>query len=375
MTPTAPNLARVVAVVFRNELLAYLRNRTAMFWVFLFPLLIFCTLGFAVGTDIGPLDVRIVDADRSAASAAFAEAATGALLANQVVRTTVAADNREPAQTRHGVTLGIPAGFGSAVEQGRAAPVTLRWDGPYSSAIYVAQQTVERSALQFALARRAGGVRVEVATAGAAGSPAHYEQFLFSGIIVLMLLSGGVLSLSMALAGQREQNMYRYYAVWPLPPALYLSGVIAARVCIMVGAAMLFLLVGRLVFGLPASLEPARLAGMLGLTALGAALFCAVGFVLASVCRSLAAVELVANLIYYPAVLLGDITVPLRELPYHLDDVLRWSPAAQLAAALRQQLFGGATPAWPLFAGLGGAILVLLLTGHTLFRFQLKETS
>ena len=39
-----------------------------------------------------------------------------------------------------------------------------------------------------------------------ASEPLPFDRFLYSGIVVLMLLSGGILSLAYVLTSQREQN-------------------------------------------------------------------------------------------------------------------------------------------------------------------------
>jgi len=89
-------------------------------------------------------------------------------------------------------------------------------------------------------------------------------------------------------------------ATWPLPPRLYLAGVVGARLLLLVAGACSFLLLGQLLLGLDLALEPMRLASALLQLVLGSALFLAIGFCLAARSASVAATELIGNAVYYP---------------------------------------------------------------------------
>lgn len=62
--------------------------------------------------------------------------------------------------------------------------------------------------------------------------------------------------------------------------------------------------------------------------------------------------ELIGDVVYYPMLLLGDITVPLRPLVFERDRLLRWPPPPQLAGRL-----------------------LLFHPGQRALRFQLKTNS
>lgn len=383
----------VALVVFRNELKAYLRNRMAVFWVFVFPLLVFVTLGFSVGTDLGTLDVRVVDLDRTPTSKALIKQVERSFAASRLLRTHVVVEGTgaPSPSARTVVRMTIPAGFGERIaSRGAPATVALTHQVTLSPPLYVAVQTIERSTIDFANAAHATPQLVAVTSNGLAaqraltneaapgqGAAQRFDQFLFSGVIVLMLMSGGMLSLPLALAGQREQKMYRYNAVWPLPPGVFLAGVIGARVTVMLAASVLFLAMGAWVFAVSPRFAPAHLAAALTLVLAGGLLFASIGFLVAATARTVTTAELVGNLLYYPMLLLGDITVPLRQLPFELDRYLRWLPPAQLADGLRQVLFGPGDLAWPwgLLTYLAAVSLLLFFLGQRTFRFQLKTIS
>ncbi len=353
---------RIGAVMFGNELRAYLRNRMAVFWVFLFPLLLYVLLGFAVGNDLGIVRVHVAAAAGDAAAIEAAQRIEAAVLDSRLYRVQrverpEAADLALAVATRDGVLR-----------------VDARHAASRSGALYLTLRAAEQASLEQALRRagQAGSVRFERQAQAGAVAPLRFDRFLFSGVVVLMMLSGGVLSLAYALAGQREQQVLKPYATWPISPRLYLCGVVGARFVLILLGALLFLAAGEWVFGLQLLMSPARAASALLLLSLGALLFLAIGFCLAARSRSAAMTETLGNAVYYPMLLLGDLTIPLRELPWGLSSVLQWLPTNQIAGGLRLALFepGPYTWPWALQGGLAAATLAIALLGAAAFRFD-----
>jgi ABC-2 type transport system permease protein len=351
---------RLLGVVFVNEWRAYLRNRMAVFWVFLFPLLLYVLLGFAVGNDLGLVRVSIATADGPASQAAAAR------IESELRQARLFRVEMRPAGAPADLSLQVQVRPGHVTVTTEHAPSR-------SAALYLALRSVERSASAYALAHTAGAPEVVVAAGGRSTGPQplRYDRFLFTGVIVLMMLSGGVLSLAYALAGQREQNVLKAHATWPLPPRLYLAGVVAARLLLLLLAALAFLGLGQWLFGLDMLFDLPRLAATCMLLVLGSALFLALGFCLAARSRNVASTELLGNAVYYPLLLLGDLTLPLRELPGGLDRLLHWMPTNQLAAGLRTALFDPAPYTWPwvLLVYLVALLLAFAVLGARSFRF------
>ncbi|UXI66188.1 ABC transporter permease [Tahibacter amnicola] len=363
---TRPSRLNQLRTVMANELRAYLRNRMAIFWVFIFPLLLFVMLGFAIGRDLGALRIAIV-ADEDAASQALAERIQFGLREATLYRAEFVPSS-SPQESN--ISLRIHAGRDAA-----APPrVVLDYLPGYSSALYLGIKSIERTALEYALERTPSAATVEVVRQARHGTaePLGFDRFLFSGIIVLMLLSGGVLSLAYALTGQREQNILKPLALFPLRPAIYLLGVMGARLIVMVVAAVAFASLGATVFGLPMQVSPQRIFAGFLLVVAGGTVFMSIGFAIASRTHSSAAAELVGNAVYYPLLLLGDLTIPLRELPLGLERVLHWMPTNQLAAGIRDALYVDTPFQWPwtLFGYLAATSALFLVIGARAFRFR-----
>ena len=312
-----------------------------------------------MGTDLGLVRVSVTAANDPASRAAAAR---------------IEAELRQARHFRVEIQPAAAADLklNVAMQPGRLL-ITTEHAASRNAALYLALRSVELSANAHALAHTAGAPQVSIVQGQLKPTPQplRYERFLFTGVIVLMMLSGGVLSLAFALAGQREQSVLKAHATWPLPPRLYLAGVVGARLLLLVLAALVFLGLGQGVFGLGMNFDLQRSAAVVLLLVMGSALFLAMGFCLAARSRNVAATEMLGNAVYYPMLLLGDLTLPLRELPGGLDRWLHWMPTNQLAAGLRTALFDTApyTWPWPLVAYLAALLLVFSTLGVRRFRF------
>jgi ABC-type multidrug transport system permease subunit len=340
--------ARLFAALFATEMRAYLRNRVSVFWVFGFPVLLFVILGFAVGADLGIVRVH-VQANAPAAIQPLLRHVSEVLRHSRAYQTEFVAD---------------PAAAHLAIRVVGTSPARLdvEYEPSQSGSIYLALRTIEGAVLEHSLtATAAVPAQVHNRLRAGASEPLPFDRFLYSGIVVLMLLSGGILSLAYVLTSQREQNVLKAIAVQPLSPALYLLGVMSARLSVMLVAAATFLVIGAAVFGQRFHLDAERAAAILALALASGALFLSIGFVIAARTGSSGSAELVGSAVYYPLLLLGNLTIPLREMPLGIDTALRWLPTSQVAESLRSAMYAPAAFEWP------SQTLLLLVTLTALF--------
>lgn len=363
---------RALRVLIRNELRASLRNRTSIFWVFIFPLVLFCTLGLALGGGSGVVKLHVDDRDGSAQSRQLTAFAQASFAANQGSGFRVV----PAAPGEASIRLVIPRGFATATDASSSGRLRLERVGVAAPGAGQALDTALRqAALQYAVWRSgAAEVAVQNPDPDASIVP-EYRRFLFSGVLVLMLLSGGVLSLALMLAGQREQGILKLPGIWPISPLAWLAGVVGTRASIMLVAALGFVLIGHFVLGIHVRTEPVRLLAAGIVVALASLLFLAIGYLIAARTGGSAGAELMGNALYYPMLLLGDLTIPLRELPLGLDRLLHWLPTSQVVGGLRGLLWdGGAlTLPWALYAYLLAGISVCVLAAGRAFRFSPED--
>jgi ABC-2 type transport system permease protein len=174
------------------------------------------------------------------------------------------------------------------------------------------------------------------------------------------------------IATLRERNAFKMYACFPVPRFVFLASLFASRIVLMLASAATLLLAAKYVFGLPLPLTSVHTLRALPVVLLGAAMLLAFGAWLASHARTLAGVELLCNVAYYPLLFFGDLTIPLTAAPEWLRSALHVLPTTAFAVVLRGVFLAQASyaqVAWPL-AGLIAWTLVFLILATLSFRWH-----
>src|SRR5207248_3062144 len=196
----------------------YMRDRGAMFWTFLFPLLMLFGFGviFRSGGAPAPTLVRIAPAHETPRDLAFLKALQDSHLK---VMTLSAADAEQ--QWAKGETTGN--GY------------RLRLNSYLMAQGQVVAQAASQ-AFMVAQARLKGlpepeRIPVVVESPGHARSD-NYAAFLVPDLIRLNLLSMGLFAVGMVTVAYREKGKFRRLAVTPLPKWVFLLGQILQRVTV-----------------------------------------------------------------------------------------------------------------------------------------------
>lgn len=324
------------------------RDRTAMFWTFLFPLLML--LGFGVifqsqGPSltlvwVQPAHVSPLDADF--------ERALAATPLKLLKLTPEAAE----ARWRRGETAAQIEKSGDTFR----LRVNSYLVAQGQSAAQIAQQ-----AHLMALARRQGVETPLLPVSMESPGHAHatnYAAFLLPGLIGLNLLSMGLFSVGMVNVAYREKGKFRRLAVTPLPKWIFLAGQILHRLTVSVLQVVVMLVAGKLVFGIANQGSYWALAAVL---ALGTGCFMAMGFALSGFSQTTETYGAVSNVIFLPMMFLSGVYFTLDAAPHWLQQsvvVLPLSPYIKIlravfndGAGLGQHLGGLAiVAAWALLA-------------------------
>jgi len=189
------------------------------------------------------------------------------------------------------------------------------------------------------------------------------------GMLSLGLLWLGVFGTAPPLVQLRVLKVFRRIGATPLPPAVFLAGQIAFRVTTGTLQAALLLAYGTLVHGI-------RLHGnglvLIPVVLLGAALFVALGCLLAAFARSGEAVIALGQVVQFPMMFLSGTLFPLDMLPGFLRPAASAMPLTYLNDALTQVMLGapGLRPLWLDCAVMGGLLVALSLLAARLFRWE-----
>jgi ABC-2 type transport system permease protein len=152
------------------------------------------------------------------------------------------------------------------------------------------------------------------------------------GIIALGIISASLVNLVITVTAQRESGVLKRRRATPTPAgAIIAARALTAMVTALALTAVL-LAIGWIAYGADV---PSRTAPALVLTVLlGAAVFCCLGFALASLIRNEDAAQPITQATMLPLYFISGVFVAASVLPHWLVDVAAVFPVRHLAAAL-----------------------------------------
>ena len=333
MTSSRPRPPVVELTLVR--LREFIREPEAVFWVFVFPILMTCALGLAFRSrSEPPAIVGIVEGPEGDGVAATLTHAGGI----DIKRFTSADLDR--ALARSDVQLVVVPG----------APVTYRFDPTR------AESRLARRIVDDALQRAAG--RVDPAATRdqpveVVGS--RYVDWLVPGLLGMNIMSTGLWGIGFSVVTARTRKLLKRLVASPMRKRDYLLGHLFGRLVFLVIEVAVLVGFSRLVFGVP--LRGSLL--MLAVTCLiGGLSFGGIGLLVASRARTVEAVSGLLNLVMLPMWLLSGVFFASSNFPDAMQPAIHLLPLTALNDALRAVMLEGAGPAslaarWAVLAGWG----------------------
>lgn len=306
-------LVELTLVRFRE----FVREPEAIFWVFVFPILLAAGLGLAFRNQ--PAQVLKI-------------AATGPELVRALRQ-----------EKRLDVRLLDP---GPAIELLRQGKVALVAEDAPSGVIYRFDDTNPdgRTARQLAdnAIQRAAGRSNPVATADRfmrePGS--RYIDFLIPGLLGMNMMGSAIWGMGFAVVDARRKKLLKRLVATPMPRHYYLLSFILSRLLLLVVEVGVVAGFGMLVFGVPMR---GSLGGLAVLCVTGSMAFCSVGLLIASRARTIEAASGLMNLVMMPMWILSGVFFSAERFPDAFQPVIRALPLTALIDSLRADMLQGAT--------------------------------
>jgi len=305
-------LVELTLVRFRE----FVREPEAIFWVFVFPILLAAGLGLAFRNQ--PAQVVKI-------------AATGPELVRALRQ-----------EKRLDVRLLDP---GPAIELLRQGKVALVVEDAPSGVIYRFDDTNPdgRTARQLAdnAIQRAAGRSNPVATADRfmrePGS--RYIDFLIPGLLGMNMMGSAIWGMGFAVVDARRKKLLKRLVATPMPRHYYLLSFILSRLLLLVVEVGVVAGFGMLVFGVPMR---GSLGGLAVLCVTGSMAFCSVGLLIASRARTIEAASGLMNLVMMPMWILSGVFFSAERFPDAFQPVIRALPLTALIDSLRADMLQGA---------------------------------
>ena len=293
----------------------FLREPEAIFWIFVFPILLAVGLGIAFRNR--PADVFQV--------AATTSQLTQALAADKGLR---AATMNEADGTRALATGSILLLVNSTPDG-----VSYKYDETNPDA-RTARMVADR-AIQTAAGRREA-VHVENQLVHETGS--RYIDFVVPGLLGMNLMGSAIWGMGFSIVESRQKKLLKRLVASPMPRWQYLASYLLSRLSMLVIEVVGFLGFARLIFGVPFRGSMWQLGFLCVLTSVA---FSALGLLVASRAKTMEAASGLMNLVMLPMWILSGVFFSATRFPAVIQPVVRALPLTAAIEALRGNMLQG----------------------------------
>jgi ABC-type multidrug transport system permease subunit len=326
-----------------------IREPEAVFWVFVFPIVLAGVLGLAFRSrPPDPLPVAVVAGTQ-------ADARLAALSAGGELRPTILPE----ADARR------------ALARGRVVLVVSADETPsYAYDPTQPESRTARLAVDAALQRAAGRPdaftpgRTEVTEAGA-----RYVDFLVPGLLGMNLMGTGMWGIAFSLVVARNGNLLKRMVAAPVRRSHLLGAQLTSRLIFLVPEAAALLLFAYFALGVPLR---GSIVLLVSTALLGALAFSGLGLLSAARPRTIEGVSGIMNLVMVPMWIFSGVFFSTERFPAGLQPFVQALPLTALNDALRAVMLDGSglSPLLPEFAILAAWGVVSFALALKYFRWQ-----
>lgn len=337
-----------VTQLFLARFREFVRQPEAVFWSYVFPLVMMISLGLAFRSE--PMEAVSVAVE----SGPFTDALIPRLAADSRLQVASGSPEECRQKLRAGLCELIIVAGGTAAE-----PTFHYLYDPTRPGSVHARNTADD------VLQRQAGRRDAVVTSDQAvtESGSRYIDFLVPGLIGMGLMGGGVWGVGFAIVDMRIRRLLKRFLGTPMRRSHFVLAMMMSRMVFMIPEIVIVLVASRILFGVVnhGSYLPVAL-----LILLGAFEFAGIGLLIACRARTLEAVSGLMNLAMVPMWIGSGIFFSASRFPEAVQPLIDVLPLTPLIAALRHVMQEGAgltqiVPELGLILGWGLVTFVLAL--------------
>lgn len=329
----------------------FYREPEALFWVFIFPVLLTAGLGIAFRSRApertpvalvvrGTVDLRLETA----------------LARAEGLKLRTLSDS--------GAARALRTGDVAIVVARSADGVEYRYD-PERPDAREARLRVDEVVQR--VAGRADPVPTSERTAREAG--ARYVDFVVPGLLGMNLMGSGIWGLGFAIVDARRKHLLKRLVATPMSRPQFLASFVLSRLTFLVVEVALLLGFAAVAFGVPLRGSPVFLAGLCLLSALA---FASLGLLIAARPRTVEGVSGLMNVVMLPMWIVSGVFFSSSRFPDALQPFIRALPLTAVIDALRATMLRGAGPGQvlPALAVITAWLVGSFLLAVRLFRWR-----
>jgi len=336
-------LMQLTLVRFRE----FIREPEALFWVFIFPILLAAGLGIAFRNR--PPEVLQI--------AVVGEQLAAPLRSEKLLDVQQLSETAAEAALRNGKVALL-------AEPGANGTVVYRFDDTNPEG-RTARMLADR-----ALQRAAGRQDPVGSTDELMREPGtRYIDFLIPGLLGMNLMGSAIWGMGFAIVDARRKKLIKRLVATPMPRQYYLLSFVLSRLLLLVVEVGVVLGFGALVFHVPVH---GSIGGLVVLCVLSSMCFCALGLLIASRAQTIEAASGLMNAVMLPMWICSGVFFSAQRFPSVMQPVIKALPLTAVIDALRASMLQGATLAelMPQVAILCGWLVICFGLALKLFRWR-----
>jgi ABC-2 type transport system permease protein len=325
----------------------FFREPEAVFWVYIFPILMVVGLGIAFRNQ--PAEHVIVDVEAGPHSASIVKA--------------LSADSRFQVKTcdSEECRLRLRTGKTQLVVSADGSPVVYRYQFDPSRP----ENLVARESVNNALQQAAGRVDPVKSTEKEFSEPGgRYVDFLVPGLLGMSLMGGGLWGVGFVTVDMRIRKLLKRFLATPMKKGDFLAAIMLSRMLFMIPEVLVLLLFARFVFHV---YYYGSYATLILLIVLGATMFSGIGLLVASRAKTVEAVSGLMNVVMLPMWMLSGIFFSSDRFPAAAQPLIQILPLTPLINALRSVMLEGSS-----LASQAGQIAIMAVWSAVSFAVALR---
>jgi ABC-type multidrug transport system permease subunit len=330
---TADNTPAIVQLTL-SRFREFYREPEAVFWVFIFPILLAGGLGIAFRNR--PAEASHIAVARSAANSPIVDSLKKASgLVVDVLDDTAAAT---ALRTGTAALVVVPRADGG---------VEYRFDEARPES-RTARMVVDRAV------QRAGGQKdpVPVTETKVSERGSRYIDFVVPGLLGMNLMGSGIWGIGFAIVDARKKKLLKRLIATPMSRAEYLASFLFFRLSLLVIEVATLIGFGTLVFGVPLRGSLAQLAIICVLSSLA---FGGIGLLIAARPRTIEGASGLMNLVMLPMWVFSGVFFSSGNFPKAAQPFIQVLPLTAVNDALRANMLQGAS-----WASVGGELAIIV---------------
>ena len=328
----------------RADLLVLTRGRLVLFWSLLFPalMLVMQMTMFGGGATLGPVDVCLNDGDHSEMSGQYLAFLEAGFVRQQAVKIRFSRLSSGTSDSCN-VVINVLPGFEKAIKETGAGKVEWRAklrDDPAIAAISGITRGLT-DAYNLQATKQTPKISLTFVKPDTSAPVVTYSLYLTTGLCGMIVLSTSLLGFATVLVAAREGGLFRLYHLFPVNRSIVLLAWIVSRLIITIGSSLVMFLIAWWIYGVTIQLDYQRLLLAIFILGLGNIAFLAIGLLIASYSSSVSVASMLANMVYFPLLFIGNLMIPVSRLPMEAQQLLDRLPLNAMVSSMRRLLVEG----------------------------------